>query len=278
MTSSHTFWEATTTATAASAFWTNASVSWRPEDTAATVTWQEPWQVTSRPPNLVASVDVPFAEFDQHPDPDAQLGDYYETLRAILEPQLLQYGVNMVSPARYTDPEDTENAWRFWVLGLTAREDYETNTEHLTLTAVWQGWTDETAHYERPPLPRVPTAAERRREASIALNRRRARALRLKVAERRARELLQSCLDEEQRADLERANGFKVIVGDRTYWVAKGHSGNVYLLNERGVRVSSYCIHASSRLPDFDQMLAQKLLLETNESEFLRVANRSPVW
>jgi hypothetical protein len=51
------------------------------------------------------------------------------------------------------------------------------------------------------------------------------------------------------------------------------YAGNVKLLGNDGLPVKRYCIHADSRLPYEDQMLAQKMLLEANEAEFLRVAN-----
>jgi hypothetical protein len=59
----------------------------------------------------------------------------------------------------------------------------------------------------------------------------------------------------------------------KVYRIEYGYAGNVKLLGNDGQPVKRYCIHADYRLPYEDQMLAQKMLLEANEPEFLRIAN-----
>jgi hypothetical protein len=49
----------------------------------------------------------------------------------------------------------------------------------------------------------------------------------------------------------------------------------VHLLDDKGSIVGRYCIHPRD-VPAPDAMLAQKLWLENNEAEFLRVANFTP--
>jgi len=93
-------------------------------------------------------------------------------------------------------------------------------------------------------------------------------------ANRRARELLLAHLDEQQRSELERENRFHLIVGERTYRVRRGRQGNIDLI-EQGRPTRRYCIHPAEFLPDYDNLLAQKLLLETDEQEFLRIANET---
>jgi hypothetical protein len=44
---------------------------------------------------------------------------------------------------------------------------------------------------------------------------------------------------------------------------------------DRDKPVERLCIYASGDVPEEDSMIAQKLLLEANEAEFLRVANRT---
>ena len=94
------------------------------------------------------------------------------------------------------------------------------------------------------------------------------------VVERRGRELLLAHLDEEQRADFEETGSFVVRVGPRRYRIERGRVANV-LCAEEGFRNRRYCIHPRENVPSGDHMLAQKLMLETDEETFLRIANVS---
>jgi len=100
-------------------------------------------------------------------------------------------------------------------------------------------------------------------------------------ADARAEKLLIEHLTQAQRECL-RANGhFFVEVSGRRYRIDRaGKSGNVRLVDEAGKIKKKYCIHdrwidADSVLPVSDNLLAQKLLLETDEAAFLRIANAS---
>jgi hypothetical protein len=53
----------------------------------------------------------------------------------------------------------------------------------------------------------------------------------------------------------------------------RGRPGGVVRLDPRG---SAYCIEAASPVPVADEMLANKLLLETDERRFLATAHRYP--
>lgn len=102
------------------------------------------------------------------------------------------------------------------------------------------------------------------------------------AANARARRLLMTMLDDAQKDELEKDNRFHLTVHDpdgamRVYRIDYGYMGNVKLIDTSGRPVKSYCIHADSRLPKEDQMLAQKLLLEANEKEFLRIANMTRI-
>jgi len=93
------------------------------------------------------------------------------------------------------------------------------------------------------------------------------------AAEHRAENLLRSMLNAEQRDELERHGHFHVRAAQgRVYRVERGFQGNVKLI-EGNHATKRYCIHADSRLPHADQMLAQKLMLENAEHDFLRIAN-----
>jgi hypothetical protein len=100
------------------------------------------------------------------------------------------------------------------------------------------------------------------RRARHALGRRR-------QAERRAEALLLGWLSPRQRAQY-RARGWVEVV------TAAGNRYRVW--PHKVVRVdarrSVYCIEAVSRVPVADEMLAKKLLLETDERRFLAIAHR----
>lgn len=97
-------------------------------------------------------------------------------------------------------------------------------------------------------------------------------------AERRARRLLRKHLTKAQD---------KELVVRRRIKVRGSHSGDVYIIDcstetaniwrERDQR--RYCIQLNEwsdcwEIPRSDHLLAQKLLIETNERKFLRIANR----
>lgn len=141
-------------------------------------------------------------------------------------------------------------------------------------------WTP-TVH-RAPPMASPEEIAARDAERELRRQRRlrqdsRRRRLR-EAAEHRAQALLQSMLSPEQRAELEEKKHFHLTVYDRdgsyrTYRIERGYAGNVKLLDAAGRPIRRYCIHADSRLPYEDQMLAQKLLLESDEKAFLKIAN-----
>lgn len=157
-----------------------------------------------------------------------------------------------------------DTTWSNWVLTAPV-----TSTTTIRMSSVvWQSWVrdtrDDWIDYVQPPPPRPPQEAAERREQ------REARRLLAERASARAEELLLSCLDEEQRDQLAALDRFSVTAASgRVYWIERGYAGNV---RSGGYR---YCIHGPVDLPHADQMLMQKLLLETDEQGFLRTANES---
>ena len=96
-----------------------------------------------------------------------------------------------------------------------------------------------------------------------------------KEADARARKLLESNLDEFQLKELRERNRFRVFGQDgHMYLILPLTHGNVLrIVNHRPV--VNYCIvpKAEVDIPLYDQMLAQKLLLEQNIESFMSVAN-----
>lgn len=91
----------------------------------------------------------------------------------------------------------------------------------------------------------------------------------------RAEALLLSGLSLEQAESLRKYQYFLVSSkdGKRLYRISYGIAGNIHLI-EKGRPVAQYCIHPVG-VPTEDVMLAQKLMLETDEESFLRIANRT---
>ena len=110
----------------------------------------------------------------------------------------------------------------------------------------------------------------RRQEADRALQER----LRAEQeAKDKAEALLLRSLTDNQKQDLALRNYFLVESGGETYKINRGFAGNVKLLDQTGREIRSFCIHPTERVPDADNMLAQKLMLETDKERFLRIAN-----
>jgi hypothetical protein len=98
-------------------------------------------------------------------------------------------------------------------------------------------------------------------------------------ARKRARKLLLSLLDARQRREFEQHGHFHVHLhtadGVRRYRI-RDYKG-VERVDERGRVLRRYCIHPPTDFPAEDTAVAQLMLLETDEAEFLRVANEEIV-
>jgi hypothetical protein len=130
--------------------------------------------------------------------------------------------------------------------------------------------------------PRELTPEERaeREAAQAAVQRREAELRREREdAEARAERLLLETLSPLARVQY-LANGTVTVIAKsgRVYAIAKGRARNVYELDPATrARRSRLCAHPVDGVPDQDTMLAQKLMLEHAEEEFLAMANRSAV-
>ena len=90
-------------------------------------------------------------------------------------------------------------------------------------------------------------------------------------ARRRAEALLWAWLSPVQRKQYRARRWFEVTTASgRRYRILRG---GVVRLDPRG---SGYCIEATAPVPVADEMLANKLLLETDERRFLATAHRFP--
>ena len=95
--------------------------------------------------------------------------------------------------------------------------------------------------------------------------------VRRRRARLRAEALLWAWLSPAQRTQYRARRWFEVTTtSGRRYRILRG---GVVRLDPRG---SGYCIEATSPVPVTDEMLANKLLLETDERRFLATAHRFP--
>jgi hypothetical protein len=76
---------------------------------------------------------------------------------------------------------------------------------------------------------------------------------------------------------LEQSGKFRVVSNlGSIFEIVQGRQHNIFKLNAQGVRCEEWCVHVADwSVPDFDNMLAQKLCIETNVEELLWQAN---VW
>lgn len=96
----------------------------------------------------------------------------------------------------------------------------------------------------------------------------------LSPVQMKAKSRLLRMLNLAQREQLEKDDSFELSVGANHYRIRHGRL--VERFNPETNRIiCRYCIHPPSEyaLPGYDLALTQKLLLQTNEEEFLRIAN-----
>jgi hypothetical protein len=96
------------------------------------------------------------------------------------------------------------------------------------------------------------------------------------IAEQRALELLKQNLTPTQREQFDRRRSFDVIGGSTgtRYRIHRGHQMNVEELWPDAKRARLLCFVPMGPLPVADEMLAQKVALETFECDALAAANK----
>jgi hypothetical protein len=200
---------------------------------------------------------------------------------------------------------DNARTWTYWIntsntvtaattpvyLNTDTFNQWTTSTVNVN-SQIWGNWANSTPYRidatafgdtnrtyltRREPIAYTPEQIAAQEAAQAETRRLREEQERRKAAAtKKARALLRATLTPAQRRELDRLNRFHVIVEGRTYRINRGVSGNIELLEERGDELfvkESFCIHSDHELPVEDHMLAQKLLLETDEVAFRRIAN-----
>lgn len=182
----------------------------------------------------------------------------------------------------------TLTPWQNWTTASTTADTVWYNWTSSSTTAsiaydisnVWHVWADSTTSYA--PYRRPPETAEQREareRANQARLDREAEAQRQREeAVARAEQLLLANLTKHQRRTYRNRQCFNVRAeSGKKYRIKVGWSHNVESLDSRHRAEATYCAHPAEQVPNQDNMLAQKLLLETDEQAFLRTANRGAV-
>lgn len=162
--------------------------------------------------------------------------------------------------------------WNNWAANtsVTATSDYSIN---LT----WDSW-NKTIVRARPVVQVVESeedkAARLIRQEVLRAQREeqdRQRAMAIKRADR----LLESVLSSAQKSQLKDKDYFLLkSQSGKIYRIRKGRSTNVDLLDENGKVVDILCAYPGLNVPDGDTMAAQKIMLECDEADFLKIAIR----
>lgn len=172
---------------------------------------------------------------------------------------------------------DGSSARKYWTYPLQEREHRRPHTAtdwgvHTSTTDedVWAQWN---GYWRRSlQMTRVTYFDEGPSEAERAAQRERKE--QRKAASRTARLLLLSILDDEQAQEFERRSRIFVDGSDgRRYMIKKGRQHNVFVVDARGRALEELCGHVAPYIPDEDNMLAQKLHIETDAHGFRQVCN-----
>jgi hypothetical protein len=136
--------------------------------------------------------------------------------------------------------------------------------------------TPTLTHSPTPSAPETEEqrcAREERARVAAVESKKRVEQMRLRAA--RAKALLEEALDRKQRAEFRKHGYFHVQTadGERAYRLRPG-SSPLRVKSDDGFGYS-YCIHPVGNYAAEDTVLALKLLLETDEEAFLRIANAS---
>lgn len=199
----------------------------------------------------------------------------------------------------------SQTIWIDWMNNLTTSAQQATEAiraQQEQTARVWREWERANPGLAEQSRQRLADQQERmrkqwaetekqhKRSALVQRNRSHARALRDKFARRRAEALLLEHLDEKQREEWTTGKYFHVETagGTRVYRIQYGLAGNVQLVKcdqpvngrygtplRAGNRFCAHVYHPDGPVPNEDNVLAQKLLIEASEADFLAMANVS---
>lgn len=172
--------------------------------------------------------------------------------------------------------------------GAQAWGGWNVQTSASTTDDTWSGWNTNPSNvrvfqrqYQQQWPTRQETVEERdarvQRELQLRQQREERRVQQtaeLKAARTEAKALLDSLLSEIQRQSLEE-EGWFIVIGKsgKIYRLRKGRVGNIDQLDEEGRVVTTLCSHPGPYLPNADDLVAQKMFLETDDEYVRQNAN-----
>lgn len=179
---------------------------------------------------------------------------------------------------------DTNDAavWACWYNGIQANS----TASSITADTTWFQWSDaylyeneqeifNQARMNAVPAREVPEEERlaieaRQEEARIE---REAKAKEKEEAKEKALKLLMDNLNQRQIEAFERDECIPVDApSGNKYRIKKGRQVNIEALDADGNVTHKLCAHPDVNCPDYDTMLAQKLMLERCEEQFLGIA------
>lgn len=173
--------------------------------------------------------------------------------------------------ATYTSVASTWVGWVESTASTTCTGDVYANwVDEGTTTAITTISSNEPYQMQSQAGREEIEALRERNRISAEANEKR----RSEVVER-ARKLLVDSLTPDQKKDYDKDMSF-IVYGQKTgnrYRINHGRAGNVHRID--GGKLRKYCAHPAMHVPNEDTMLAQKLMIEIHEEDFLRLANAS---
>lgn len=197
-------------------------------------------------------------------------------------------------------------AWHRWTTTATGPDEYTIVSQHDewtddgSATCTWIKWMSYDGGLKYHPVTAVTKQKpvvepvelteeekqqkeEKRLAAQAAYEERRIEHERLhkewqehqELINTRAKTLLLSLLDEQQKQDYERRRDFvvKAQSGKRYLVQCTSRSGNVVELDDEDRKIARYCLHSSEAVPLCDDIIVAVLMLRGHEEEYLRIAN-----
>ena len=172
---------------------------------------------------------------------------------------------------------DLEGTWGTWNTGTTASA---AGNSMLT----WQDWAanpfesqimgEPAPATQRYAVPPVIDQEERARRIAARQQRFQEEHDRLAAARVQATELLESILNEVQRQSIKEEDWFLVIgKSGNIYRLRRGRVGNIDLVSPKGEVLKSFCVHPGVHVPNADDLVAQKLHLESDDKHLIANAN-----
>jgi hypothetical protein len=188
-----------------------------------------------------------------------------------------------------TSSNSTDATWYTWTSGSTTTASdgntvwgrwasADTSATTSNSATVWYEWSGRAYAVKQVVYQPAPETEEQKqaRLARAAEQARAAEERRRQEAEalQRAEDLLMLQLSEKQRSDWKKHKAFDVISqSGKRFRIRNERSMNVDEYDADNKMVARHCIVPQTHVPAPDQYVMQKLMLEHQEADFMRIAN-----